>query len=1123
MSPFLLSVPSAGDHWMFVGSNGAITAGRGNTDRALFPYTTQDKLFDNVHSAGSLSLVWLGDGCGDTPSLWEPWANVPPRALSLQVRRSVAKDATGSRVVFEEERACDGLHWTTEWSTAIGLGIVRRAVVENRSDRTVQLRILDGIHNIVPGGLWQAFQDNFSNLADAYKRCELLRPSGIGLYYLGSIPTDRAEPSEGLTATVVWSCGLDASRRLLGGSQVAAFRRGEAVREQTELRGQRGAYLLEADLSLAPGEIREWWICAETAQDAAAVVALRQRLERNPPGPEDFRAAVEKTAGLLRARIGAVDGLQSTADERRCWRHFSNALYNSMRGGLPAQGHVLRRDDLSAHVRRFNRPVWTRHREWLESLPPELPRSQWLAALHERGDPDLVRLGREYLPLTFSRRHGDPSRPWNRFSIETQSPDGRTPRIAYQGNWRDIFQNWEALLHAYPEFADAVVARFLDASTADGNNPYRIHERGFEWEEPEPDQPWSNIGYWGDHQIAYLLKLLEFRAAHAPDALLAALGDETFVHARVPYRIAGYEDMLARPRDTVAYDHAAHDEVAARVRAIGADGQLLHLEDDSLVHAGMAEKLLVPLLAKLSAFVPDGGIWMNTQRPEWNDANNALAGYGLSVVTLGYVHRYVEFLADLLGRAPDGAHYRVAVEVENWIRALDASFAASESALEHGFDSASRRALLDGTGRAGSDYRMRLYEKGLSGDRRPVSAADIVRFLRRVQRFARDTLLRNRREDGLWHSYNILRIEPDGGIAVDRLDEMLEGQVSILASGVLSPAEAAGLASTLPGSRLYRADLGSYMLQPDRALPAFLDRNRIPEAALGRSRLLSGMLDCGDARIVVRDADGCGRFHASLRNAECLRTALATLRADETWADLAAAEADLIEEIYESTFRHRSFTGRSASFFAYEGLGSIYWHMVSKLVLALQENHGRAIEEGAPPQVVDALAAAYHATNDSLGWRKDPARYGAFPTDAYSHTPAHAGAQQPGMTGQVKEDLIVRRGELGVGMCDGRLRFDPRLLRRDEFHDLPTTFSCFDPDGTERIFDLPAGSLAFTVCGVPVVYTLANETGFEVRRADGSRYSADGVELTRADTTTVLERTGAIERIHVFIRSDRLC
>ena len=41
---------------------------------------------------------------------------------------------------------------------------------------------------------------------------------------------------------------------------------------------------------------------------------------------------------------------------------------------------------------------------------------------------------------------------------------------------------------------------------------------------------------------------------------------------------------------------------------------------------------------------------MNTQRPEWNDANNALVGKGLSVVTLGYLRRYVVFFHSFLER-----------------------------------------------------------------------------------------------------------------------------------------------------------------------------------------------------------------------------------------------------------------------------------------------------------------------------------------------------------------------------------------------------------------------------------------------------------------------------------------
>ncbi|MDZ7636469.1 MAG: hypothetical protein U5L72_19415 [Bacteroidales bacterium] len=32
------------------------------------------------------------------------------------------------------------------------------------------------------------------------------------------------------------------------------------------------------------------------------------------------------------------------------------------------------------------------------------------------GNSNFIRYCNEYLPLTFSRRHGDPSRPWNQFS-----------------------------------------------------------------------------------------------------------------------------------------------------------------------------------------------------------------------------------------------------------------------------------------------------------------------------------------------------------------------------------------------------------------------------------------------------------------------------------------------------------------------------------------------------------------------------------------------------------------------------------------------------------------------------------------------------------------------------------
>ena len=75
------------------------------------------------------------------------------------------------------------------------------------------------------------------------------------------------------------------------------------------------------------------------------------------------------------------------------------------------------------------------------------------------------------------------------------------------------------------------------------------------------------------------------------------------------------------------------------------------------------------------------------------------------------------------------------------------------------------------------------------------------------------------------------------------------------------------------------------------------------------------------------------------------------------------------------------------------------------------------------------LAAAYYDIRQGMGFNKAPDEYGAFPTDPYSHTPMGGGARQPGMTGQVKEEIITRWGELGVKLQQGVLCFAPTLLR----------------------------------------------------------------------------------------------
>ena len=51
-----------------------------------------------------------------------------------------------------------------------------------------------------------------------------------------------------------------------------------AVAAEHDVRGQRGAYLVHARLSLAAGEQRTWSIVGDVEQDAADVVELRELL-----------------------------------------------------------------------------------------------------------------------------------------------------------------------------------------------------------------------------------------------------------------------------------------------------------------------------------------------------------------------------------------------------------------------------------------------------------------------------------------------------------------------------------------------------------------------------------------------------------------------------------------------------------------------------------------------------------------------------------------------------------------------------------------------------------------------------------------------------------------------------
>ena len=216
----------------------------------------------------------------------------------------------------------------------------------------------------------------------------------------------------------------------------------DADYSQTESKGVRGAFVAHSLIHSFSHSLT-WYNVLDVSKDAVAVHELMRFIAQSD-AIEVIETAMKQSTETLKRIVAQNDGVQQTGDEANDARHFANVLFNTMRGG------------------------------YYLNYPPQSDT--------------------EDLPLTFGRRHGDPSRPWNLFSIRVQDEEGK-PVVAYQGNWRDIFQNWEALSYSYPLYINHIIDKFLTATTADGYNPYRISNEGIDYEVIEPENPWSNIGY----------------------------------------------------------------------------------------------------------------------------------------------------------------------------------------------------------------------------------------------------------------------------------------------------------------------------------------------------------------------------------------------------------------------------------------------------------------------------------------------------------------------------------------------------------------------------------------------------------------------------------------------------
>ena len=575
-----------------------------------------------------------------------------------------------------------------------------------------------------------------------------------------------------------------------------------------------------------------------------------------------------------------------------------------------------------------------------------------------------------------------------------------------------------------------------------------------------------------------------------------------------------FKKITENPKETIDFDFENHNKIMNLVNELGSDGRLLLNKDKDVYHVTLCEKLLVLSLAKICNYVPGAGIWLNTQRPEWNDANNALVGNGCSMVTVYYLKRFLNFFKEIISQIKT-KNINISSEVLLWFHEVDAEITKNKNISHTLCSDKERMNYVSGLGEIFENYREKIYSSGFSNFEK-LSLNKLDSFLSKICNQFNETILDNRKNNGLFDAYNTINIDSKNqSIDIKKLDLMLEGQVAGLSCESQKPYSTTSTLKSLFSSNLYRADMKSFILYPEKKITPFLNKNIINPDHLKKSILLRKMVSQKNTSIVEKDSDGNFRFNPKFRNIFDLINALKQFSKSEIEDIPFEKELEYISNIYELVFNHRDFTGRSGTMFSYEGIGSIYWHMVSKLLLATQENFFLAKNNNSSEKNnIQSLGRYYYKIREGLSAAKTPKEYGAFPFDPYSHTPSHSGAQQPGMTGQVKEEILTRFGELGCFVQNGCIMFDTALLLKEEFLIENQIFTYFDISGTKRSLEILENQLAYTFCQVPIVYTLSKQDcRINLILKDNSNIKIEGNFIDQKISRSIFNRDGSVNQI----------
>lgn len=704
--------------WAFFINRGQGIAGFGVRDkkRSIMEFSPAENAYANAPRQGFRTFVKIGAEC------FEPFAVCGDLPARMEVKRR--------GFAIEEERA-NVYKIRAEYFGVPSrdyAALARIVTYTNRAQDDQRIELIDGLAQLLPYGISNSDFKETGNLLKSWM-CAEGAEQGYGFYRMRSSTADSSAVEEirggnfcvsvcdrGALKTVVDPKLVFGEERTR--TRAVAFERNGIPQTALDEQNTENEYpcaFANGSFTLGAGESLTLVHLIGYAEDRAQVEALKQTF------------SVEEAFRMMDEAESIVGQIVRCAETETAFPLFDDYVRQScfdnvLRGGMP------------------------------------------------------VTLGNEVY-YVYSRKHGDPERDYNFFSVEPQAYS------CGNGNFRDVVQNRRNDVYLFPESGDFNIRYFFSLLQADGYNPLSV--LGVKYTFKDEKQTPARLagfngaftvgelcnalnsaeacdiaetlalcepvyeaafgeGYWTDHFV-YLVDLIVSYLAIYPERR-----DELLFETQYRYFASGAR-VLPRAEKTVLLANG-------KVRRYGA---VEHAGKDGWLKTPSGEDFTTTLCAKLLGLIAvktatldfaGAGIDMEAEKPGWNDATNGLpALFGSNVADLLELKRLILTVKGWLSDcSPDVAWSK---EQSDFFRALTALLREDPSA----------EAYYEKSNALKEEYRARIYA-GLSGTYAKESVQSVLAFLSLAESRVSRGLERAKELGGGWYptylDYEVTQYEP---------------------------------------------------------------------------------------------------------------------------------------------------------------------------------------------------------------------------------------------------------------------------------------------------------------------------------------------------------------------------